>query len=150
MTLKTILKTAFFCCFCQFFILGNLTAQNETAKKAIIEAAVAPAPKMKFDKRFEEFGKVKKGEKRETVYSFTNVGDADLVIDLISACDCTTTDYPIHTIAPGEKGEIKVVFDSTEKEESETIDIDIYLQQRDPKTGAPIMEILQYHFDLVE
>ncbi len=150
MTLKTIFKTAFLTCFCLFLLLGQASAQNQTVKKAVIEEAAAPAPKMKFDKRFVEFGEVKKGEKRETVYSFTNVGDADLVIDLVSACDCTTTDYPIRTIAPGEKGEIKVVFDSTEKEESETIDIDIYLQQRDPKTGAPIMEILQYHFDLVE
>lgn len=105
-------------------------------------------PIMKFDKRFHDFGTVKKGESRTTYFEFTNDGDVDLQIELISACDCTTTDYPRLPVKPGERGKIKVVFDSTEKEESETIDIDIFLKNTDPKTGIPIMEMLQYKFEL--
>ena len=105
-------------------------------------------PIMKFDKRFHDFGKVKKGEIKSTTFEFTNEGDVALEIELISACDCTTTDYPRLPVKPGERGKIKVVFDSTEKEESETIDIDIFLKNTNPKTGIPIMEMLQYKFEL--
>lgn len=107
-------------------------------------------PVMTFNKKMHDFGKVKRGEIKETVFEFTNTGTAPLEIDLVSACDCTTTDYPIRAIAPGEKGEIKVVFDSTEKEESEVIDVDIFLKNEDPATGAPIIEMVQYKFELVQ
>lgn len=109
-----------------------------------------PKPVMTFDRRSHDFGKVKRGEKRETEFTFTNTGNAPLEIDLVSACDCTTTDYPIRPILPGQKGTIKVIFDSTEKEENEVIDIDIFLKNTDPKTGLPIIEMLQYTYELVE
>lgn len=51
---------------------------------------------------------------------------------------------------PGEKGSFHIVFDSTEKEESEDVDIDIYLDAIDPKTGGPIFYILKYSYELVE
>ena len=73
-----------------------------------------------------------------------------MTIDLVSACECTTTDYPVLPIKPGKKGRIDVVFDSTEKDKSETIDIDIIFQNENPKTGAPLFERVQYHFDLVK
>ena len=125
------------------FVIGSftqLTAQDNSLAK----------PVMTFDKKMHDFGKVKRGEIKETVFVFTNTGNAPLEIDLVSACDCTTTDYPIRAIAPGQKGEIKVTFDSTEKEESEVIDVDIFLKNEDPATGAPIIEMVQYKFELVQ
>ncbi len=126
------------------FMATTATAQTITAK------AEKGKPIMTFDKKMVDMGTVKKGEKRETFFEFTNTGDVPLEIDLISACDCTTTDYPRRAIAPGEKGRIDVIFDSTEKEASEVIDIDIFLKQFDEEKGMPFMEMVQYKFELVK
>ena len=105
---------------------------------------------IKFEERHFELGEVKKGESREMVYHFTNIGDEDLQITFVSSCECTTIKYPRKPIAPGESGKLDVVFDSTEKEESETVDIDVYLSNIDPETGEPIWFILDYSFILTE
>jgi len=107
-------------------------------------------PIMVFDERIIDFGRIKRGEKREHTYTFVNKGDADLVISLVSACECTETDYSTQAVAPGESGEIHIVFDSTEKEESEEVFIDIFLENEDPRTQAPILERLKYKFELTE
>jgi peptidoglycan-associated lipoprotein len=107
-------------------------------------------PVMTFKNRVLDLGKVKRGESRDFSYTFENKGDTAMKISLISACDCTTTDYPVRTIKPGESGVIKVTFDSTEKEESETIDVDIYLENTMPGSEAPIVEMLQYKYELIK
>ena len=105
-------------------------------------------PVLKFDNRMVDLGAVKKGEKREHTYKVTNIGDTTAEIDLISACDCTTTNESKRTIKPGDSATIHVVFDSTEKDESETIDIDIYLKNMTPGDEMPVIETVKYKFDL--
>lgn len=105
-------------------------------------------PVMTFDEKMVDFGTVKKGEKRTHIYKFTNTGDEDLVIELVTACDCTTLDYSTEPVKPGGRGEIKAVFDSSEKEAEEIIDIDIILKNIDPETGYPMIERVQYRFDI--
>lgn len=104
---------------------------------------------MKFDKETLELGEVRQGDKRTFEYRFTNIGNEDIKIDLVSGCDCTTLDWPRLPIRPGEQGVISVIFDSTEKEDSEPVDIDVYLANLDPKTGHPVLKILNYTFKLV-
>ncbi len=108
-------------------------------------------PKMQFRQTLVDLGKVKKGEKRRYTYEFTNAGAADLKIDLISVCDCTTlVDDPTgRTFKPGQKGKIEIIFDSSEKDESEVIDIDIFLAQADKK-GNPMVVTVQYKYELVK
>jgi len=53
-------------------------------------------------------------------------------------------------VKPGETGTIDVVFNSTEKEESETIDIDIFLKNVDPETQTPVIEMVQYKYELIK
>lgn len=103
---------------------------------------------MQFDQRWFELGTVKKGEKRELTYTFTNLGDSPLKIDIITACECTTTDYPTRVFQPGEKGEIKAVFDSSEKDYGELIDIEILLEQTMPGSDIPIIEKVYYQFEI--
>lgn len=114
-------------------------------------APPAGEPIMKFDKRFIDLGKVKKGEKRRFTFEFVNAGTANLKIDLISVCDCTTiVDDPTgRTFKPGQKGKIEGIFDSSEKDESEIIDIDIFLAHND-KNGRPVVVMLQYKYELVK
>jgi len=103
-----------------------------------------------WDVKMIDLGKVKKGEVKETSFQFTNTGNEPIEIELISACDCTTTDYPRLPVKPGETGTIDVVFNSTEKEESETIDIDIFLKNVDPETQTPVIEMVQYKYELIK
>ena len=105
-------------------------------------------PVLQFEERMVELGAVKIGETREHTYKFTNVGDTTAEIDLISACDCTTTEESKRTIKPGDTATIHVVFNSKEKTEGETIDIDIYLKNVTPGEEMPIVETIKYSFDI--
>ncbi len=108
-------------------------------------------PIMDFKQRVIDFGTMKKGEKREHKFEFVNRGDTTLEIGVVTACECTETDYSSRTVKPGEKGYIHVIFDSTEKEELEdTIDVDIMLDNVDPETDNPIMEAVQFKYKLIK
>lgn len=73
--------------------------------------------KFEFEEEVIDFGEIAQGEKVERVFKFTNVGDGDLIISNASgSCGCTVPDWPKQPIAPGEKGEVKVVFDSNGKQ----------------------------------
>lgn len=105
-------------------------------------------PIMDFDERIIPFGKVKRGEKRSHTYYFTNRGDTPLTISMVSACDCTTTNWSGKPVPPGGRGKIEVIFDSTSKDKGETIDIDIILDNVEPGSGNPIFEAIQYTFEI--
>ena len=108
-------------------------------------------PILQFDRREVNFGKVKKGDKARTSYTFTNVGDTPATIELVSACDCTTAEYERgKTYQPGESGTLTVIFNSAEKDESETIDVDLILVEVEPDTENPIIERVVYHYELVK
>lgn len=110
-----------------------------------------PKVELTFDKKMVELGAVRKGEKKEMSYSFTNTGNIPIEIELISSCECTTLEWPQYKVfKPGEKGTIKALFDSKDKEISETTDIEIILKQADPKTRNPMVYIVQYKFDLIK
>lgn len=91
---------------------------NQNATEAATKAAVnTDAPVMTFDKIMHDFGTIKEGERVQTVFSFTNTGNSDLIIvDARGSCGCTVPSYPRNTpIPPGGTGEIMVSFDSNNK-----------------------------------
>lgn len=70
----------------------------------------------KFKSKVHRFGKIIEGEKISTNFTFTNVGEAPLIInDYDVACTCTKIEFPSKPIPPGESAEIIVNFDSTGK-----------------------------------
>jgi len=108
-------------------------------------------PIMQFEVREFDMGQIKKGETREYTFTYTNVGDVDLEIDLVSVCECTEKDYSPSVVKPGGKGWIKVIFDSNKADEgSEGSDVDIYLSNIDPEIDAPIFERVRYTYQLVD
>ncbi len=112
--------------------------------------SLKPKYQLTFDTLLVDFGKLRRGEKREYTFGFQNTGTDPVMIDIVTSCDCTTLTWPeAEVIKAGARNQIHAVFDSTEKEESETVDIDVILQQRDEK-GNPILYILQYKFELIK
>lgn len=146
MHLKTytiILGLGLFC----FFSSCSMSKQAQVKEEV---PAARIGPKMTFDKTHIDFGKVKKGEKRTATYTFTNTGDEPLVIEIATTCHCTTMEYPQDkSIAPGEGGQFDIIFDSSEKDKSEQVDITIVLVNTD-KNGYPMIEELFFKFELVE
>ncbi|KQC31513.1 DUF1573 domain-containing protein [Flagellimonas eckloniae] len=72
-------------------------------------------PVMSFDKSEHDFGTIAQGTPQETVFTFTNTGNAPLIItDAKSSCGCTIPEYPKNTpIAPGATGELLVKFNGS-------------------------------------
>ncbi|MFQ3182868.1 MAG: hypothetical protein ACI9Z4_002483 [Polaribacter sp.] len=67
----------------------------------------------KFEKETIDYGKIMKGSDGERIFIFTNVGDAPIIIQNVqSSCGCTIPKKPEKPIMPGEKGEIKVSYDT--------------------------------------
>lgn len=72
--------------------------------------------KISFNKVEHDFGTINSGDKVDCVFTFTNTGNADLIItNAQGSCGCTVPEYPKKPTKPGESGEIKVVFNSNGK-----------------------------------
>lgn len=72
-------------------------------------------PVMSFDKAEHDFGVIEQGTPQETVFTFTNTGNAPLIItNATSSCGCTVPEYPKNTpIEPGQTGEMLVRFNGS-------------------------------------
>jgi len=72
-------------------------------------------PVISFDKAEHDFGTIANGAPQETVFTFTNTGNAPLIItNATSSCGCTVPEYPKNTpIAPGDSGELLVKFNGS-------------------------------------
>lgn len=63
-----------------------------------------------------DFGTIHQGDVVRLVFRFKNTGTKPLIISQAnSTCGCTVPDYPKSPVAPGEEGELKVVFNSADK-----------------------------------
>lgn len=118
---------------------------TEKIENANVEAAAvrdASANKMavmSFDKTFHDFGQIAQGTPQQTVFTFTNTGDAPLIItDATSSCGCTIPDYPKNTpIAPGQQGQMVVNFNgSGQNQVTKTINV-----QANTANGSELLKI---------
>lgn len=91
------------------------TTQTKAAKPA--EAIpTGPTTSIEFSETTFDYGTITEGEKVEHIYKFKNTGKEPLVIsNAKGSCGCTVPDWPKDPIAPGDAGEIKVVFNSKGK-----------------------------------
>ena len=110
---------------CIIFLIAFNSCQNSSAKKinnsnnsaSPEKSTTAEGPIMTFDNISHDFGTINEGDKVTTKFSFTNTGNADLIIvDARGSCGCTVPEYPKNTpIAPGQSQTITVNFDSSNK-----------------------------------
>ncbi len=92
----------------------KITASNlEVAAER--DAISKNLPVMSFDKAEHDFGVIEQGAAQETVFTFTNTGNAPLIItNATSSCGCTVPEYPKNTpIEPGQSGEMLVRFNGS-------------------------------------
>lgn len=83
-------------------------------------------PVIAFDKTEHDFGTIIEGEIVEYTFNFTNTGGSDLILTKVSAsCGCTIPKYDTKPVAPGEKGQIVVSFNSENRRgnQSKTIKV---------------------------
>lgn len=84
----------------------EVAAQRDAASKQL--------PVMTFDKKEHDFGTITMGTPQEHTFTFTNTGEAPLIItDAKSSCGCTVPNPPKDPIAPGESGELLVKFNGS-------------------------------------
>ena len=100
-------------------------------------------PILSFENPYHDFGDVEKGQKRQHAFFFTNTGDADLIIEIATACTCTKIDWPRQVIRPGRRSSIPVIFDSTEKEGETLIDVDVIANTE------PIVTVAQFRANVI-
>ena len=97
------------------------------------------APEFKFEEDEFNFGTIKQGENATHIFSFTNVGKEPLIITSASgSCGCTVPEWPKEPIKKGEKGTVKVTFNSAGKVGMQDKTVTI---QSNAKTNPKIIHI---------
>ncbi|PHQ61228.1 MAG: hypothetical protein COC08_05685 [Maribacter sp.] len=87
---------------------------DNVAEAAVRDEAGKQVPVMEFEKVEHDFGNIVQGTPQETVFKFTNTGNAPLIItDAKSSCGCTVPERPTGPIGPGETGELLVKFNGS-------------------------------------
>ena len=73
-------------------------------------------PAISFDETEHDFGRIIEGETVSYIFNFKNTGKSDLLIaEVTTSCGCTVPSYPKTPVRAGEKGTIKVAFNSNGK-----------------------------------
>lgn len=89
------------------FTVFATTAQNQ------VKETNPNAPEISFETEVIDYGTIDQGANGERVFVFTNTGKEPLIItNTKGSCGCTVPTRPTDPIAPGEKGEIKVKYDT--------------------------------------
>ncbi|WP_109831701.1 DUF1573 domain-containing protein [Reichenbachiella versicolor] len=92
---------------------------SSTVKAATPEPEVkpeGPLPSFKFEEELHDFGTINEGDIAEHVFTFVNDGEAPLIIsNAKGSCGCTVPEWPKEPIGVGEKGQLKVKFNSKKK-----------------------------------
>jgi hypothetical protein len=80
---------------------------------ALNTQAQETGPAIEFTSQVVDYGEIEKGSDGIRIFEFINSGNQPLVISKVySSCGCTIPKKPEAPIAPGEKGEIQVKYDT--------------------------------------
>jgi len=75
---------------------------------------ISELPKIQFEKVEHDFGILLQGEKVTYTFKFKNIGKQDLIVkEATASCGCTVPKFTSKPVAPGEQGEIEVIFNSS-------------------------------------
>lgn len=100
---------------CKENAADKVKAENVEAASAR-DAQEVVYPTLSFDKKTHDFGTIDEGDVVEHTFTFTNEGNAPLVITAArGSCGCTVPTWTKEPVAPGESGEMLVKFNSRGK-----------------------------------
>lgn len=92
--------------------IGSIYGQDSKTTTTPINKA-----EFKFEQIEYNYGTIKQGDKVDYEFVFTNVGKEPLIISSANgSCGCTVPEWPKEPIKNGEKGRIKVTFNSAGKQ----------------------------------
>ena len=96
---------------CKEDATSKIKAENVT-QAAERDAVAGDFPVITFDKKEHDFGEIENGTPVETVFNYTNTGNAPLVItDIKSTCGCTVPqDWSKEPLTPGSSSKFTVKF----------------------------------------
>lgn len=110
----------------QFFHHLKMPADSSVAGVTDeLETEVERFADIHFEKQFHDFGRITKSDRPQFTFEFTNTGEVDLLIDFVTACECTELEWTTSPIPPGQRGYIKATYDPTEREGEQEVTIDI-------------------------
>ena len=84
-----------------------------TLSLALNVQAQTTGPAIEFTSQVVDYGEIERGSDGIRIFEFINSGNQPLIISKVySSCGCTIPKKPEAPIAPGEKGEIQVKYDT--------------------------------------
>jgi hypothetical protein len=91
--------------------LAATPANTDMDMQSAPEVPSGPATSIAFKEMEHDFGAIDQDTKNTKIFTFTNTGENPLIIsNATGSCGCTVPNYPRNPIAPGETGEIEVVY----------------------------------------
>lgn len=120
------------------------TAASIDPMKSASEKPTGPLTSMKFEESTYDFGKVMQDSENKKVFTFTNTGSEPLVIsNAKGSCGCTVPQWPKEPIAPGQTGEIKVVYKPGKQKDKQHKTVTITANTEPEKTVISISADVQ-------
>jgi len=102
-------------------------------------------PVIKFTVESYDFGDIAVGENVSYTFTYTNEGDANLVIlSATASCGCTVPKWNKDPLPPGKEGYVEVVFDSSGRSGKQIKNIAIR------SNSDPAVKVLQIQANIVE
>jgi hypothetical protein len=92
--------------------IGMMLLGVSCSPKVVVPPTI-PVAEITFRQDTIALGQLTKGARAPMVFSFTNTGTADLEIEIVTTCKCTSIDWPRDPIAPGATAEIRATYDTT-------------------------------------
>lgn len=91
------------------FVFGGIALKSQESTETTTENG----PKIKFDKKVHNYGKIEKESDGICYFTITNEGNEPLILNNVRAgCKCTVPSWPKEPIAPGESAKIKVKYNT--------------------------------------
>ena len=97
-------------------------SESEAMESIEIPDTAGKVAKVVFDSTKYHFGVVYEVERE---IFFTNVGEGDLLIELVTACECTQLDWSRLPIKKGQRSKISISYNSKGKDGPQIVDVDI-------------------------
>jgi hypothetical protein len=135
-----------------FFISTSCTITSQQNENAITPEIIrnpitsenssdlSDLPKIQFEKLEHDFGILLQGEKVTYSFKFKNTGKQELIVkDASASCGCTVPKFTTKPIAPGEQGEIEVIFNSANRTGRQVKTITVWSNCQPNQTKLQIM-----------